>query len=107
MHKATAVLVGTVALMLVSPLSVKAIPLGPSVSSPDQSPIEKIGCSRAANNETCPYGYRIKGHGCEPCWKEKHGSRYRDWDERYYEPRRYRDYDHGYYEPRKYPRGYY
>jgi hypothetical protein len=67
------------------------------------SPVEKIGCATAGDN--CPYGYRIERHGgkgwsCEPCWDQKHGSRYRDWNDRYYEPRRYRDY--GDYGPRRY-----
>jgi len=105
MHRTTFALAGTTALLLVSVVSVKAIPLGPMVSSPDQSPIEKIGCSRNSSNETCPYGYTPRGYGCVPCWGGRHG--YRDWDERYYEPRHYRDYNHGYYGPRKYPRGYY
>ena len=99
-----------------SALSAKATPLLPAAPSADQSQIEQIGCSRSSSNDTCPYGYQPRGYGCVPCWKEKHGSRYRDWDERYNEPRRYRDYgysgprryhdDEGY-EPRRYPRGYY
>lgn len=117
MHKTIAAVAGTT-LLLVSGLSVKAIPVGPMVSSPDHSPIEKIGCSRGSSNDTCPYGYQPRGHGCQPCgWNEKHGSRYRDWNDRYserrryrdydnYEPRRYRDYDEGY-APRRYPREYY
>ena len=99
MHRTTFVL--TAALLFVSVVSVKAIPLGPTVSSPDQSPIEKIGCSRSSSNETCPYGYTPRGYGCVPCWNER-PRHYRDYDHGYY-----RDYDHGYYGPRKYPRGYY
>jgi hypothetical protein len=101
----------TVGLILGSAVwGVKATPLsGLSLAtSPNQSPIEKIGCSRSSSNETCPYGYQPRGYGCQPCgWNERHGSRYRDLDEGYYEPRRYRDYDQGYYAPRKYPREYY
>src|SRR5215475_4779351 len=104
MHRTTFVL--TAALLLVSAVSVKAIPLGPMVSSPDQSSAEKIGCSRSSSNETCPYGYTPRGYGCVPCWNER-PRHYRDYDHGYYGPRHYRDYDHGYYGPRKYPRGYY
>ena len=109
----------TVGLILGSAVcGVKATPLSglSPATSQNQSRIEKIGCSRGSSNDTCPYGYQPRGYGCVPCWKEKHGSRYRDWDERYNEPRRYRDYgysgprryhdDEGY-EPRRYPRGYY
>jgi hypothetical protein len=66
---------------------VKAAPLSglSSATSQNQSPIEKIGCSRSSSNETCPYGYQPRGYGS----------------------RRYRDYDHGYYGPKKYPREYY
>jgi hypothetical protein len=96
----------TVGLILGSAIwGVKATPLSgisPAISQ-NQSPIEKIGCSRGSSNDTCPYGYQPRGHGCQPCgWNEKHGSRYRDWDERYSEPRRYRQYGEGYYGPRRY-----
>jgi hypothetical protein len=73
------------------------------------SPIEKIGCEGAG--EKCPYGYTIERHGrkgwsCKPCWDQRQGSRYRDWNDRDYGPRRYRDYDERYNEPRRYPREY-
>ena len=108
MHKPLIALAGTAALMLGSAVSVKAIPLSPGASSQDQSPIEEIGCVRAGDN--CPYGYRIERHGgkgwsCEPCGDQKQGSRYRDWNDRYSEPRRYyRGY--GDYQPRRYYRDY-
>ena len=101
----------TVGLILGSAVcGVKATPLSglSSATSQNQSRIEKIGCSRGSSNDTCPYGYTPRGYGCKPCgWNERHGSRYRDRDEGYYEPRRYRNYDHGYYGPRRYPREYY
>jgi hypothetical protein len=86
-----------------------------------QSLIEQIGCEGGPSREDrCPYGYRWDRHpngrsSCEPC-RQKQGSRDRDWNDRYEEPRRYRDYgDYGsrryrqyeddrYYEPRRYPR---
>src|SRR5215831_14767794 len=84
---------------------VEAAPLSglSPATSQNQSPIEKIGCSRSSSNDTCPYGYSPSGHGCKPCGWNEHGSRHRDRDEGYYEQRRYRDYDHGYYGPRRYP----
>ena len=110
----------TVGLILCSAMgAVKAAPINVVLPAPSQnySQIEKIGCSRGSSNDTCPYGYQPRGHGCQPCgWNEKPRSRYRDWDEGYNEPRRYRDYDeprryrdydHGYDGPRTYPRGYY
>jgi hypothetical protein len=87
--------------------------------------IEQIGCKGGPSPEDrYPYGYRLERHGggrgyCEPCGQQRYGSRYRDWNERYYEPRRYQeDGDYGsrryrgygddrYYEPRRYPREYY
>ena len=81
-------------------LGAKATPLSglSAANSQNQSPIEKIGCSRSSSNDTCPYGYQPSGYGCKPCgWNERH----------YYGPRRYRDYDEGYYAPRRYPREYY
>jgi hypothetical protein len=108
MRKPFIALAGTTALMLGSAVSVKAIPLSPGASSQDQSPIEEIGCVTAGDN--CPYGYRIERHGgkgwsCEPCGDQKQGSRYRDWNDRYSEPRRYyRGY--GDYQPRRYYRDY-
>jgi hypothetical protein len=108
MRKLVVTLTAASALVLGSALVVSANPFSLGASSPDHSSIEKVGCSRSSSNDTCPYGYTPGRHGCEPCgWNERHGSRYRDWDERYYKPRRYRDYDHGYYGPRKYPRSYY
>src|SRR5215831_18044877 len=77
----------TVGLILGSAVcGVKAAPLSglSPATSQNQSPIEEIGCSRHSSNDTCPYGYQPRGYGCQPCsWNEKHGSRYRDWDERY------------------------
>jgi hypothetical protein len=81
--------------------------------------IEQIGCKGGPSPEDrCPYGYRIERHGggswfCEPCWQQRYGSRYRDGEGGYYEPRRYRgygdyesrhyrEYNDGYYEPRRY-----
>ena len=107
----------TVCLILGSAIwGVKATPLSgiSPATSQNQSPIERIGCSRGSSNDTCPYGYQPRGHGCQPCgWNEKHGSRYHD--DRYSEPSRYRDYgsrrypEYGdrYYAPRRYPREYY
>jgi hypothetical protein len=103
----------TVGLILGSAVcGVEAAPLSglSPATSQNQSPIEKIGCSRGSSNDTCPYGYSPSGHGCKPCGWNEHGSRHRDWNEGYYEQRRYRDYDHGYrdydhgyYGPRRYP----
>jgi hypothetical protein len=97
------------ALMLGGSMAAKATSVGNSMEAFPRafSPVEKIGCERSGDN--CPIGFRIERHGggrwsCEPCYKERHGSRYRDWHERYVEPRRYRDYDH--YGPRRYPREY-
>jgi len=93
-------------------------PTSSGASFPHNSPTERIGCTQSGDN--CPYGYRIerhdrKGWSCKPCWDQKQGSRHRDDDDEYYEPRRYRqygeeyygprryrDYDDGYYEPRRY-----
>jgi hypothetical protein len=77
--------------------------------------IEQIGCGGGPSPDSCPYGYRVDwdrwgGWACEPCWTQfrEHGDygprRYRDDDDRYYEPRRY--HDHGNYGPRRYPREY-
>jgi hypothetical protein len=87
-----------------------AYPISPL--SPSQSNlVEQVGCKGGPSREDrCPYGYRIVGEGrgyCVPCGQQRYGSRYRDWNDRYYEPRRYRQYDDRYYEPRRYPRGYY
>jgi hypothetical protein len=121
MYKVTA----TAALMLCGTMvwAAHGTPLTGAIGpiSRDFSPIEKVGCERSGDN--CPLGYRIERHGggrwtCEPCWDQKHGSRYRDWNDRYSEPRRYReygdygsrryrDYDDRYNEPRRYPREYY
>src|SRR5690349_18846057 len=85
-----------------------------------QSLIEQIGCAWPPEPQArCRYGYRWDpdrhgGGSCEPCRDRHQGSRYRDWDDRYNEPRRYRDYgDYGsrryreydddrYYQPRRY-----
>jgi hypothetical protein len=87
--------------------AVRSTPLtdAAGMSSQHYSAMQKIGCTRAGDN--CPYGYRIERHGgkgwsCEPCWEQKHGSRYRDWNDRYYEPRQYRDYGEEGYDPRRY-----
>jgi len=105
MRKLVVTLTAASALVLGSALVVSANPFSLGASSPDHSSIEKVGCSRSSSNETCNYGYTPRGHGCEPCWNERHGSRYRDWDERGYDHRH--RYDDRYYEPRRYPRGYY
>jgi hypothetical protein len=93
----------------------EATPLSGPPLAPNHSLLETIGCTTAGDN--CPYGYRIERHGgkgwsCKPCWDQKHGSRYRDEDHRYDEPRRHREYgDYGSrrsrdyddnYEPRRY-----
>src|SRR5262245_47455388 len=67
--------------------------------------LKPIGCEGGPSpKDRCPYGYRLRDGGCEPCG-ERHGSRYRDWNDRYAEPRRYRDYDEDY-APRRYSREY-
>jgi len=77
-------------------------PTSSGASFPHNSPIERIGCTQSGDN--CPYGYRIERHGgrgwsCKPCWDQKQGSRHRDDDDEYYEPRRYRQYGEDYYGP--------
>jgi hypothetical protein len=105
MRKLVVTLTAASALVLGSALVVSANPFSLGASSPDHSSIEKVGCSRSSSNEACPYGYTPRGHGCEPCgWNQRHGSRYRDWDERGYDHRH--RYDDRYYEPRRYPREY-
>jgi hypothetical protein len=106
MRKLVVTLTAASALVLGSALAVSANPLGLDAFSPDHSSIEKVGCSRRSSNETCPYGYTPRGYGCVPCGNG-YGSRYHDWDDRYYEHKRYRDYNERYYEPRRYPREYY
>jgi hypothetical protein len=99
-------LIALTALMLGSAVwAANATPLTGSIPTPSQnnSPMETVGCTTAGDN--CPYGYRIERHGgkgwsCERCGDQKQGSRYRDWNDRYNEPRRYQDY--GNYEPRRY-----
>jgi hypothetical protein len=110
MYKPMVVLIGTAALMLHgSNAASVANTMGEFPRA--FSPVEQIGCTTAGDR--CAYGYRIEKHGgkgwsCELCSNQRHGSsRYRDWNDRYYEPRRYRDYDHRYYGPRRYPGGYY
>jgi hypothetical protein len=100
-----------IALATTAPLALAAWTASAYPISTSHFPInllEQIGCEGGPSpKDRCPYGYRLDRHdgGCEPC-QERHGSRYRDWNERYAEPRRYRDYDEGY-APRRYPREYY
>jgi hypothetical protein len=107
MKKALIALTAMVPLALVAAWTAKANPMGVSLRPPAQSYLmEQIGCEGGPSpKDRCPYGYRLERHGCEPCG-QRHGSRYRDWNDRYYEPRRYRDYGDRYYEPRRYPREY-
>jgi hypothetical protein len=110
MRKLVVTLTATAALILGSAGLAKATPLLIGAESPNQSPIESVGCTRTGDN--CPIGFAIKRHGggswsCVPCsGKQNYGSRYRDRDEEYSEPRRYREYDERHYAPR-YPREYY
>jgi hypothetical protein len=96
----TLIALTAVPLALLGVWTAKANPLSSSLRPLSQNYlIEQIGCEGGPSpKDRCPYGYRIARHGfCEPCWQQRQGSRYRDWD---YEPRRYRDY--GDYEPRRY-----
>jgi hypothetical protein len=111
MKKTLIALVATAPLALLAAWTANAYPISPS--SPSSSNLVEVGCAGGPSPEDrCPYGYRIvrpdEGRGyCVPCGQRRYGSRYRDWNDRYYEPRRYRQYDDRYYEPRRYPREYY
>jgi hypothetical protein len=111
MKKALIALIATAPLALIAAWTANAYPISPP--SPSWSNlVEQVGCKGGPSGEDrCPYGYRIVGEGrghCVPCGQQRYGSKYRDWNERYYEPRRYRQYDdERYYEPRRYPREYY
>ena len=108
MKKSVIALAATVPLALLVALSAQASPIGNSLSPLSESYlIKQIGCAGGPSPEDrCPYGYQFDRHGgrgfCEPCG-ERHGSRYRDWNDQYHEPRRYRDYGSS----RRYPRDYY
>jgi hypothetical protein len=119
MKKALFALTAIVPIALVPAWTAKANPAESSLVRLSQSSIEQIGCKGGPSPEDrCPYGYRLEGGGrgyCAPCSGKRYGSKYRDRDEEYYEPRRYReydersygprryrDYDDGYYEPRRY-----
>jgi hypothetical protein len=116
MYKPIVVLTGIAALMLGGSMAANAASVANTMGEFPRafSPVEKIGCT--SSGDKCPYGYRIEKHGgkgwsCERCGDQKQGSRYRDWNDRYneprryreygdYGPRRYRDYDERYYQPR-------
>jgi hypothetical protein len=113
MQKALIALTATVPLALLGVWTAEANPLSNSLRPLSQNYlIEQIGCEGGPSpKDRCPYGYRISDHrGCVPCWQQRHGSRYRDWDyepRRYgddggYEPRRYQEYNDRYSEPRRY-----
>jgi hypothetical protein len=119
MKKTLIALTATAPLALLVVWTANAYPISPTSPSRNNL-VEPVGCAGGPSPEDrCPYGYRIVGEKgrrhCAPC-----GSRYRDGDDRYYEPRRYReyddrynqprryrDYDDGYSQPRRYPREYY
>ena len=116
MKKALIALTVTAPLALLVAWTANAYPI--STLSPSQRNfVEQVGCKGGPSpKDRCPYGYSFNRHDgrgyCEPCG---YGSRYRDWNDRYSEPRRYRDYgsrrypEYGdrYYAPRRYPREYY
>src|SRR4026207_2405267 len=111
MKKARIAIAATVPLALLATWTASAYTI--STTSPSRSNlVEPVGCAGGPSPEDrCPYGYRIVGEEgrrhCVPCGQQRYGSRYRDWNDRYYEPRRYREYDEQYYQPRRYPREYY
>jgi hypothetical protein len=122
MKKVLIVLTATVPIAILAGWTANAYPI--SVRSGSQNELLKqIGCKGGPSPEDrCPYGYRLERSGggrgyCAPCGR--YGSRYRNWNDRDYEPRGYREYgDYGSrryrqyeddrsYEPRRYPREYY
>jgi hypothetical protein len=119
MKKALIAVTVTAPLALLVAWTANAYPI--STLSPSQRNfVEQVGCKGGPSpKDRCPYGYSFNRHDgrgyCEPCG---YGSRYRDWNDRYSEPRRYREYgDYGSrryreygdrdYAPRRYPREYY
>jgi hypothetical protein len=107
MKKALIALTATAPLALLASWTANAFPIS-NLSLSQEFPAR--ACEGGPSpKDRCPYGYRLDRHvgGCEPCWKQRRGSRYGDWNDRYNEPRRYRDYDERYYAPRRYPREYY
>jgi hypothetical protein len=106
MKKTLIALAATAPLALLVVWTANAYPISPTSPSRNNL-VEPVGCAGGPSPEDrCTYGYRIVGEKgrrhCVPC-----GSRYRDGDDRYYEPRRYREYDDRYNQPRRYPRKYY
>jgi len=63
MRKLVVTLTAASALVLGSALVVSANPFSLGASSPDHSSIKKVGCSRGSSNDTCPYGFKPRGHG--------------------------------------------
>lgn len=61
----------TAATLIIPALSVKATPVVREALSPDQSPIERIGCSRGSSNDTLSLRLYPKRLRLQTVWLER------------------------------------